>query len=1300
MYSSSRRRPGPLLFAAGILIALTSTAFAEFEIRCGDTLRRTLEQPGRSDMLSFAARKGEVVAITVAADIDSDDKFDPRWELIDPTGKRVNMYDEGKRCLGQCETRPFEHDGIYRLRVSDRGKDGGGNYNVTLEAVSATADGRDNGPLTPACARVLFGHPDGTLPIIPLVLTPGVIDVRGETDTYTFTGRAGRVARINMTIVLGPPGFSPRWALFAPDGSRVRTADDGPACDDLCSTRPLPLNGTYTIKVYDQGHDGIGAYTLFLRGVDGEFPNDTTTTTTMLGATTTSTTASTTTSTTTTTTTVVPTTTTSTQPPQVPPPTFDLRLTLRRPRAPFSPAEQLGATLASAPGRLFIGAPGEESGTVASGAVRVLDMVGGPGDPTFAHVVATVRKPGSPGEDDRFGAAVVPTPTGGLLVGAPGDDIARPNGGAAYQFANPLDAAPRTFVQPGPMSDAEFGFAVADLDGRVVVSAPGASWAGIPRVGIAYLFNAEGIFEMFFAAPIADAEARFGHAIVVSDGDVIVGAPGGGLRLGRVFLFASDGDVLNELQSPFASADDEFGFALATDGTDVFVGAPGYANDTGAVFRFDLNTGNMVGDPLVGDGPGARFGAALAMTEAGLVIGAPGNDLVAGMVMVVELKNNSWGATSTLERTTMDRTDGFGTAVTGVGQYVVVGTPRDDTGTVDGGAVQVYAGGEVQAVLRRRLPLASFGAAVATSGADLVVGAPFDAEGRGAVHRFAGSSGAVQLSVGGTDGVAAQFGRALAGLGGAIVTGAPLEGGPAGSGVGAAYRIEADGALARFPHPAEPAAGDQFGFAVATVGNDVVVGEPQAGSAGFGVAYLLDGTSGARKATYRNPVPVAGDFFGAAVAGADQHVVVGAPFDGRAAPNGGAAYLFELASGTVLRSFESPTPADREMFGAAVAIAGGRVAIGVPAASGTGRVHVFDADTGGSLFTFENPAAPAAGDQFGAAVGILGDVLAVGAPLHDTTQVDTGAIYLFDLTTGGLLQTLGNPVQGRLDRFGAALGVGAPGLLVGAPGPSRAFLFHMAGASPARLSARRATIAPQGEGTTVAICGNGVVEGNEICDDGNDDDFDDCRKDCSGPFCCAINGVADPCNDINPCTDDRLDPVLGCMNDDNGSCCTEDSQCLSGKCRVCGGCALYPYDCCEQGAQCVLRSPECDQTACFGTAYCECAGGLQCADGAVPAAIGDTFASACEALSRQDQLAADPLEPNANQELLRSGRRNGKAARRMMRKSARITRRLAKRGEISKTCRKEVLSRIGEVKLAVPRGRKLRRCYLSTSTTD
>ncbi len=116
------------------------------------------------------------------------------------------------------------------------------------------------------------------------------------------------------------------------------------------------------------------------------------------------------------------------------------------------------------------------------------------------------------------------------------------------------------------------------------------------------------------------------------------------------------------------------------------------------------------------------------------------------------------------------------------------------------------------------------------------------------------------------------------------------------------------------------------------------------------------------------------------------------------------------------------------------------------------------------------------------------------------------------------------------------------------------------------------------------ICGNGVVDPGEDCDDGNSLEDDGCTTDCR--YGC--NTVKD-CDDKNPCTADSCGPtvrgfacayetLVGAKCDDGDSCtapdtCDATAKCLGGtnscNCKVDGDCKNYE-----------------DGNACNGTLHC------------------------------------------------------------------------------------------------------------------
>src|SRR5262245_48067426 len=314
------------ILATALTIFLAHGVALAQGIRCGETQRRTLED--KFDRVSFNALANEVVSITVApvADPVQDQNFDPEFQIQGPDGDSVFFVGTDRRRVcdsfnHQCETTPLPLDGEYTIVINDTGKKQSGTYTVTLEAVSATAEGRWNGPPTPADPDAPFckrfndgGKADGTQVATLDAPVGGVIDYPGETDTFTFVGTSGQTISMTLALLTSAGGsFAPRARLFDPAGQPVGADCD---LDEVCSRGPFPADGVYTVKVFELSYDSVGDYALLVGSSGATTTTPTTSTTTTTGPDG-----------------PPPTTTTSTEPEQ---PLYELHRTLRRTLRPIS----------------------------------------------------------------------------------------------------------------------------------------------------------------------------------------------------------------------------------------------------------------------------------------------------------------------------------------------------------------------------------------------------------------------------------------------------------------------------------------------------------------------------------------------------------------------------------------------------------------------------------------------------------------------------------------------------------------------------------------------------------------------------------------------------------------------------------------------------------------------------------------------------------------------------------------------------------------------------------------------------
>lgn len=248
-----------------------------------------------------------------------------------------------------------------------------------------------------------------------------------------------------------------------------------------------------------------------------------------------------------------------------------------------------------------------------------------------------------------------------------------------------------------------------------------------------------------------------------------------------------------------------------------------------------------------------------------------------------------------------------------------------------------------------------------------------------------------------------------------------------GESVGAAYLFNLQGSLlATFANPT-PAAHDVFGSVVTAVGTDKVLITAPRGvfgtPAGLGKAHLFN-LQGTLLRTFTKPGSAPNDLFGiaATAVGSDKVLISGG--SGATA----AVYLFDLA-GNLLRTFNDPSPASNpdfspNEFGRSITAVGtDKVLIGAYGFSNpgvlTGRAYLFDLN-GTLLRTFDNPT-PAAFERFGVSLGVIGsDKVLIAATGDSVGQSSSGTVYLFDLN-GNLLRTVNSPAPGYQYGFGAVI---------------------------------------------------------------------------------------------------------------------------------------------------------------------------------------------------------------------------------------------------------------------------------------
>ncbi|MBI3736167.1 FG-GAP repeat protein, partial [Candidatus Sumerlaeota bacterium] len=146
--------------------------------------------------------------------------------------------------------------------------------------------------------------------------------------------------------------------------------------------------------------------------------------------------------------------------------------------------------------------------------------------------------------------------------------------------------------------------------------------------------------------------------------------------------------------------------------------------------------------------------------------------------------------------------------------------------------------------------------------------------------------------------------------------------------------------------------------------------------------------------------------------------------------------VFNAATGDLVATLHRSTPEVDDRFGIAVAVAGNLAVVGASFANFAGEInvgaaYVFDATTGAPISALNNPA-PDTCDYFGGSVAIDGNLAVVGAIYDDPDAIDNaGTAYVFNATTGAQVAVLNNPTMAA-GGFGSSVSISGTVAVVGA----------------------------------------------------------------------------------------------------------------------------------------------------------------------------------------------------------------------------------------------------------------------------
>jgi predicted SPOUT superfamily RNA methylase MTH1 len=301
---------------------------------------------------------------------------------------------------------------------------------------------------------------------------------------------------------------------------------------------------------------------------------------------------------------------------------------------------------------------------------------------------------------------------------------------------------------------------------------------------------------------------------------------------------------------------------------------------------------------------------------------------------------------------------------------------------------------------------------------------------------------------------------------------------------GSAYIFDIDGNQIAKIQASDAEGGDNFGISVAVSDTRIVVGAYQEDTTATdaGSVYIFD-IDGNQLAKIQASDAEAGDQFGRSVAVSDTRIVVGAPFENTTATYAGSVYIFDI-NGNQTAKIQASDAQVGDNFGRSVAVSDTRIVVGATyedtTAVDAGSVYIFDIN-GNQLAKIQASDAQAS-DYFGYSVSVSDTRIVVGATYEDTTATNAGSAYIFDINGNQLAKIQASDVQ-AYDYFGMSVAVSDTRIVVGAPyedttanTAGSAYIFDIEGNQLAKI---QASDAEGGDyfGYSVAVSDTRIVVG-------------------------------------------------------------------------------------------------------------------------------------------------------------------------------------------------------------------------------
>jgi uncharacterized surface protein with fasciclin (FAS1) repeats len=353
---------------------------------------------------------------------------------------------------------------------------------------------------------------------------------------------------------------------------------------------------------------------------------------------------------------------------------------------------RFGASIAIDGDTAVIGAPSAQG----IGAAYVFSRMGD----SWSEVAILRADNGEPG--DRFGADVA-IDRDTIVIGAPGDDDAGGNAGAAYVFSASASGWLLTAkLRPSATGDTFFGASVSVYGSRIAVGAPFTS-SGTVNSGAAYVFEGETAGWQEAVRFSTDASGAvlsdlFGWDVAIDNETLVVGAYlGNFVQVYERTLSGWQASVATRVRGGDSRIGDRFGYAVSIDGDRMVVGAvhdDDAGVNAGSAYVFVRIDGIWLQEAKLAPSrpaplEGSNFGWSVWLDGTAIAVGAPHSKGLfnleePGAVYAYHFGSGAWQETALIGAGDAAAADQLGTSVVISGNAILAGAP--DHGT-DAGAV-------------------------------------------------------------------------------------------------------------------------------------------------------------------------------------------------------------------------------------------------------------------------------------------------------------------------------------------------------------------------------------------------------------------------------------------------------------------------------------------------------------------------------------------------------------------------------------------------------------------------------------